>query len=126
MAKGYLHTVHPVLPVRDMVASLRYYVEKLGFTIAFADDQHKPMYAGITRDGIEIHLQWHDASNWKQMNASSLRFVTRDIEALYKEYESQDVFHTNTSLKETPWGTREFAFYDPDMNGLTFYIDVEV
>jgi hypothetical protein len=47
-----------------------------------------------------------------------------DIDALYEEYKTQDVFHKNTSLKETSWGTREFAFYDPDMNGLTFYVDV--
>jgi len=124
MAKGYIQTVHPVLPVRDVVASLQYYVEKLGFEIAFADDQHKPMYAGITRDGIEIHLQWHDGANWKQMNVSSLRFVIQDIEALYEEYKTKNVFHKQTSLKETSWGTREFAFFDPDRNGLTFYVDV--
>jgi len=124
MVKGYIKTVHPVLPVRDVVASLRYYVEKLGFQITFADDQHNPMYAGVTRDSIEIHLQWHDASNWAQMNASSLRFVIRDIEALYDEYKTKNVFHEQTSLKETTWGTREFAFFDPDRNGLTFYVDV--
>jgi catechol 2,3-dioxygenase-like lactoylglutathione lyase family enzyme len=77
VSKGYIQTVHPVLPVRDVVASLRYYVEKLGFEIAFADDQHNPMYAGITRDGIDIHLQWHDSANWSTMNASSLRFVIK-------------------------------------------------
>lgn len=124
MTKGYIKTIHPVLPVRDVVASLQYYVEKLGFQIAFADDQHNPMYAGVTRDGVEIHLQWHDASNWAQMNASSLRFMIQEIEALYNEYKTKDVFHKNTSLKETAWGTREFAFFDPDMNGLTFYVDV--
>jgi catechol 2,3-dioxygenase-like lactoylglutathione lyase family enzyme len=124
VSKGYIQTVHPVLPVRDVVASLRYYVDKLGFEIAFADDQHNPMYAGITRDGIEIHLQWHDSANRSKMSASSLRFVIKDIDALYEEYKTQDVFHKNTSLKETSWGTREFAFYDPDMNGLTFCVGV--
>ena len=124
MSKGYIQIVHPVLPVRDVVASLKYYVEKLGFQIAFTDDQYNPMYAGITRDGIEIHLQWHDSANWAKMNACSLRFVIRDIDALYEEYQTKGVFHKQTSLKETAWGTREFAFYDPDMNGLTFYVDV--
>lgn len=124
MTKGYIKTIHPVLPVRDVVVSLKYYVEKLGFQIAFADDQHNPMYAGITRDGIEIHLQWHDSANWAQMNASSLRFVVEDIEALYETYKTKDVFHEQTSLRKTPWGTREFAFFDPDKNGLTFYMDI--
>lgn len=124
MSDGYIQSVHPVLPVRDVIASLRYYTEKLGFEIAFADDARNPMYAGIRRDGIEIHLQRHDASNWKHMSASSLRFVVKDIEALYDTYKTQGVFHKNTSLKETSWGTREFAFYDPDKNGLTFYVGV--
>ncbi len=52
-----------------------------------------------------------------------LRIVTQNIEALYEEYEGQGVFHKNTSLKKTAWGTREFAFYDLYKNGLTFYRD---
>jgi hypothetical protein len=26
--------------------------------------------------------------------------------------------------EDKPWGTREFAFFDPDRNGLTFYRDL--
>ena len=37
----------------------------------------------------------------------------------------RDVFHERTVLRETSWGTREFAFFDPDQNGLTFYCDLE-
>ena len=45
-------------------------------------------------------------------------------EALYEEYKLQNIFHEHTSLKETPWGTKEFAFYDIYGNGLTFYRDI--
>jgi hypothetical protein len=82
------------------------------------------MYAGIRRDAIEIHLQWHQEENWKQMNASSLRFKIEYIDALFSEYKAQDVFHEQTRLRKTDWGTEEFAFYDPNMNGLTFYRDL--
>lgn len=123
--KGILHQIHPVLPVKNVVEALKFYVNKLGFRIAFADDSKEPYYAGVIRDGIEIHLQWHNAKEWEiEVDRPMLRIVTENIEALYGEYESQGVFHKNTELKKTAWGTREFAFYDPYMNGLTFYRDL--
>ena len=122
--KGSLQQIHPVLPVKNVIEALHYYVEKLGFTVAFADDDKNPGYAGVRRDNIELHLQWHDPKEWGTIGTPSIRIVTNEIEALYAEYKSQDVFHKNTALKETPWGTKEFAFFDPYMNGLTFYRDL--
>lgn len=124
MSKGELQQIHPVIPVRSVTASLHYYVEKLGFTIAFADHELAPNYAGVRRDHIEIHLQSHSTKEWQAMNASSLKFVVTHLEDLFNEYKRASVFHSNTASKETPWKTREFAFFDPDMNGLTFYQDV--
>jgi catechol 2,3-dioxygenase-like lactoylglutathione lyase family enzyme len=122
--KGFLHQIHPVLPVRDVVHALDFYVNRLGFKIAFADDSKKPTYAGVLRDDIEIHLQWHEAKEW-ELNGDRpmLRIVTQNIEALYEEYSEKSVFNDHTLLRETAWGTKEFAFYDPDNNGLTFYRD---
>lgn len=51
------HQIHPVLPVKNILESLKFYVNKLGFTIAFANDSKQPTYAGIRRDDIEINLQ---------------------------------------------------------------------
>ena len=123
-ANPIFKAVQPILPVNDIRLSLSYYIDKLGFTLAFIDSSEKPMYAGIRRDAIEIHLQWHQEENWKQMNASSLRFKIEYIDALFSEYKAQDVFHEQTRLRKTDWGTEEFAFYDPNMNGLTFYRDL--
>lgn len=113
--------IQPVLPARDVTVSLEFYVDKLGFDLAFVDDAQNPKYAGIVRDGIQLHLQCHQEENWKQMNACMLRFVIEDIDTLFKEYKPLGVFHEQTALRITPWHTQEFAFYDPDMNGLTFY-----
>lgn len=125
MNKGHLHQIHPILPVQDVVEALKYYVNKLGFSIAFADDSKNPTYAGIRRDDVEIHLQRHDVSEWESgFNAAMLRIVTQNIDDLFEEYKAQEVFHKNTSLKETAWQTREFAFYDLYKNGLTFYTDI--
>lgn len=124
--KGYLHQIHPVLPVKDVVEALDFYVNRLGFRIGFADDAKNPKYAGVLRDGIEIHLQWHDASEWEvKIDRPMLRIVAQNIESLYDEFAKKDVFHAHTLLRETAWGTKEFAFYDPFKNGLTFYRDAE-
>ena len=122
MHKPHLYQIHPVLPVQNVVAALFFYTQKLGFEIAFADDAQNPTYAGIRRDHIEIHLQWHDAKEWEAgFNTPMLRIVTQNVEALFEEYKSKDVFHESTAVRETAWQTKEFAFYDLYKNGLTFY-----
>ena len=119
---GYLKQIHPVLPVKDVSKAVDYYINKLGFNLAFSDTTDAHGYAGISRDGIEIHLQWHDEIEWVNgLDRPMLRIYVDNIEALYNAYKTQDVFHNNNSLKETPWGTKEFAFYDLYVNGLTFY-----
>ena len=99
-----------------------YYVNKLGFTIAFANDSKQPTYAGIRRDDIEIHLQWHDAKEWDvEVDRPMLRIVTENVDILFQEYNFKNVFNKDTKVRNTDWGTKEFAFYDIDKNGLVFY-----
>jgi catechol 2,3-dioxygenase-like lactoylglutathione lyase family enzyme len=110
-----------VLPAKDVGQSIRYYVDKLGFRLALQDEGPEPRYAGVHRDGVELHLQWHDEGTWSRVERPSLRFLVEDVEALYDEYRGGDVFHALTALRDTPWGPREFAFSDRYGNGLTFY-----
>jgi catechol 2,3-dioxygenase-like lactoylglutathione lyase family enzyme len=122
MPKPILHQIHPILPVKDVVEALAFYVKKLGFKIAFADDSKNPTYAGIRRDGIEIHLQWHAPIAWESgFNTPMLRIVTEHIENLYQEFLFRDVFQDEIKIKVTEWNTKEFAFFDIYNNGLTFY-----
>lgn len=125
MKSGYLKQIHPVLPVKNVSIAVDYYVNKLGFKLAFTDTTSVQGYAGVRRDGIEIHLQWHDEKEWKiGVDRPMLRIYVDDVEALYEEYKVQSVFHERTSLIKTPWGTKEFAFYGVYGNGLTFYRDL--
>ena len=113
--------VNPVVPVRDVPAAIRYYTERLGFGLRFQDDPHDPRYAGVERDGICLHLQWHDPADFReQVDTLMVRFVVDDVDALFEEYHDKQVFHAQTAVRDTMWGTREFAFYDADGNGLTF------
>jgi len=114
--KGYLKQIHPVLPVKNVSKAVDFYVNNLG---------DEPSYAGVSRDGIEIHLQWHDEKEWTTgIDRPMLRIYVDHIQQLFDEYKTKAIFHQNTSLKETPWRTKEFAFYDLYSNGLTFYRDL--
>jgi catechol 2,3-dioxygenase-like lactoylglutathione lyase family enzyme len=120
-AKGRLVAVQPVLPSRDVALAVAWYVHKLGFHMQYTDQPTAPRYAVLLRDGVELHLQWHDPAEWSAVERPMLRFPVDDILALYAEYSRKGVFHENTALKRTAWKTEEFAFYDRDGNGLTFY-----
>jgi catechol 2,3-dioxygenase-like lactoylglutathione lyase family enzyme len=117
--------VNPVLPSRDVRASIEFYVTRLGFSLQFQDSANEPRYAGLRRDGVEIHVQWHDPAEWEAVERPMLRFVVPAVQALFEEYKDKGVFHERAAVRETTWGTREFAFFDPDHNGLTFYCDLE-
>ena len=122
---GVLKAIHPVLPVKHVNNAISFYCDRLGFKIAFRDPTDPNGYAGVMRDSIEIHLQWHDEKEWVDgLDRPMLRVYVDNIEELFKEYSTKDVFHERTNLKEMPWGTKEFAFYDLYGNGLTFYRDL--
>jgi uncharacterized glyoxalase superfamily protein PhnB len=116
-----LKQVQPVLPSQNVSAAVDFYVQKLGFTCHRLVLEH-PAYAVIQRDGVEIHLQWHDPAEWAVGDRPMLRFLVSDLQSLFREFSTAGVLHEGMILRETPWGTREFAFYDLDRNGLTFYV----
>ncbi len=118
---GQSFTVQPVLPVRDVRASLAFYLGKLGFEGIFLDDPDQPRYAGIRRGGAEIHLQWHDSSEWVRVERASLRFQVGSPDALCAEWIARNALPADLLPRETAWGTREFGLYDPDGNALHFY-----
>lgn len=115
--------VHPVLPSKNVSRAIVFY-EQLGFQLLFKDAANDPNYAGMGRGNVEIHLQSHHESEWERVERPMLRFKVTDVEALHQEYKNLHVFHENTAIRTTPWHTVEFAFYDGDGNGLTFYRDI--
>ena len=125
MDRAKLQAVNPVLPSRYVRASIEFYVNRLGFSLQSQHSAEEPGYAVLRRDDAELHVQWHDPAEWQAVERPQLRFVVPEVQALYEEYKDQRAFHERTELRETPWGTREFGIFDPDLNGLTFYCDLE-
>lgn len=115
-----LEAVQPVLMVRDVRASVRFY-QGLGFELAFISTEVEPMYAGVRRDGVELHLQWHDAADFSSGDRPTYRFVVPLVDDLSAELPGG---LDRTEVNDTPWGTREFHVRDPDGNGLQFYRDL--
>ena len=119
-----LLAVQPVLMVRDVTRAVAFY-SGLGFRLMFRDDPERPRYAGVRREGAELHLQWHDESAWQHGgDRPTYRFLVDDPDRLSGELEACGVVYDRTPVSETPWGTREFHVRDPDGNGLQFYRDL--
>ncbi len=104
---------HPILGTRDLEQALDFYIERLGFTLAFRDPSGPDNYAGVRRDGVELHFQWQDES---EMAPTRLRFLVEDPDSLFAEYQEKQACGERARLADTPWGTRESALYDLDRN----------
>jgi catechol 2,3-dioxygenase-like lactoylglutathione lyase family enzyme len=108
--------VQPIIGTRDLARAVGFYTDKLGFTRAFGDDN----YVGFRRDSVELHMQLQYAH---EMSTLRLRILVDDPDALFAEYRAKGIECSETGLRDTAWGTREFALYDTDRNALTFYRD---
>jgi len=112
---------HPILGTRDIKRAIEFYTRKLGFRLAFGDKTDPPNYVGFRRDAVELHMQFQFEH---EMGTIRLRFLVEDPDTLFNEYRVRGVECTPSGIRDTPWGTREFALYDLDRNALTFYRDL--
>ncbi len=107
----------PVLHVKDLAASLRFYTDRLGFTCPWHNEQHG--VAQVDRQGCALIL----ADTWPEIG-KGLIFISLNLEpeaqiaaldALRTEFEQQ-----NVPVKEGWWGYRLLVVDDPDGNQLFF------
>jgi catechol 2,3-dioxygenase-like lactoylglutathione lyase family enzyme len=114
----------PVLHVADVVASLRFYVERLGFASPWHHDEDGTrVVAQVERQGCALIL----SNQWPDKVGKGLTFISLDIEpdstaaqvaaldALRAELEAKGV-----AVKEGSWGYRLLVVDDPDGNQLYF------
>jgi catechol 2,3-dioxygenase-like lactoylglutathione lyase family enzyme len=114
----------PVLHVKDVEASLRFYVDQLGFTSPWHfDDKGTTFVAQVDRQGCALIL----ANQWPEKIGKGLMFISLNVEpetpeaavaaldALRAELESRGV-----PVKDGSWGYRLLVVDDPDGNQLFF------
>jgi catechol 2,3-dioxygenase-like lactoylglutathione lyase family enzyme len=106
-----------IFVVRDLPRSIAFYRDSLGFTVAFTYGE-PPMYAGVERGELLIHLQAAAHTKRQPGHAAFYAFVD-DLDALFEEFKTKGVELPNAP-KDYPYGMRDFYFFDPDGNQLSF------
>ena len=110
--------ITPVLRIFDEGMAREFYVDFLGFEV---DWEHRaaedlPLYAGISRDGCELHLSGHFGD---AIPGSRVRIKCDDLDLLCEELVAKEYKHARPQVEEVAWG-REVAITDPFGNRLIF------
>ena len=119
----------PVLHVKEVAASLGFYVDQLGFSSPWRYEEDGRVHiAQVDRQGCALIL----ADNWPEKIGKALMFIslnpeqqTREaaiaaLDALRAELQAKGV-----SVKEGSWGYRLLVVDDPDGNQLFFHYPSE-
>lgn len=110
------HKIVPTFPVRDVNASVRFYVDGLGFTLGGREgDDFASVFRGRVAD-VNIYLNRQDGPSG---TAECYVFV-EDPDALHAEYAREQVPVVHTP-RDTPWGYRQFTISDPDGHRLHLF-----
>ena len=114
----------PIISVNNVEASLRFYVDRLGFTCPWHyDEDGRPFVAQVDRQGSALIL----SANWPEKIGKGLIFISLNVEpathensvaaldALLAELDGKGV-----AVKDGYWGYRLLVVDDPDGNQLLF------
>ncbi len=121
-----LSAAEPQLFVADIKASCAFFADTLGFEVVFTYGE-PPFYAEVKRDNAMINLRLvcepvyvGGIREREHLLGASLTVDTAsDIKRLFLQYQAAGVDFFRT-LKQEPWGARNFIVRDPDGNLLLF------
>ena len=114
----------PVLSVADVEASLRFYLDQLGFTSPWRYGENgRTHVAQVDRQGCALIL----ADTWPDKVGKALMFISLNIEPPTREgaIAALDALRAElaakgVSVKQASWGYRLLVVDDPDGNQLFF------
>ena len=106
--------VVPILNVRDVAASLAYYVDVLGFQLSWAWGE-PPTYGGVVSGRAEIQF----CQDGQGGSGTWVAVWVDDVDALYERFLDRDV-----DIRQPPttfeWGVREMNVADLDGHRIRF------
>jgi uncharacterized glyoxalase superfamily protein PhnB len=111
-----------VLHVTDVVTSIRFYVDRLGFTSPWSyDEDGKPVVAQVERQGCALIL----SSQWPEKVGKALMFISLNADTPAAQIAALDALRVELEAKGVPvkdgsWGYRVLVVDDPDGNQLYF------
>ncbi|GAC1573789.1 MAG: glyoxalase superfamily protein [Candidatus Elarobacter sp.] len=111
--------VVPVLRIFDVDKAREFYLGYLGFAVDF---EHRfgdnfPLYMGISRDGLTLHLTEHHGDGSPGAN---VRIIVTGVDDLHRELGARAYRYADPAVETTEWGTRDVTVVDPFGNRLTF------
>ncbi len=113
----------PVVFVRDVRSSARFYHDVLGFSIDFFHGE-PPFYGSVSREGACLHLKFVHQPVLKVGPEDQAAFISvfvevENVKRLYVELLERGV-RFDQKLQKEAWGGRDFIVRDPDGNALCF------
>jgi len=119
----------PILNVTDVEASLRFYVDRLGFTSPWRfEEDGKVFVAQVDREGCALIL----SCQWREKIGKGLMFVSLNVEPATREAEiaaldglRAEFEARGVPVKDGSWGYRLLVVDDPDGNQLLFNYPAE-
>jgi catechol 2,3-dioxygenase-like lactoylglutathione lyase family enzyme len=116
-----ISSVTPQLLTLDLESSIRFYTDKLGFTVDF---RYEDFYAGIRSGAYAIHLKESDCpdpsvASVREAGHFHLYLGTEDVDALAEHLRAKGVVLIREPA-DTPWNTRELVVEDDQ--GHTIYV----
>ena len=114
----------PIINVTDVEASLRFYVDRLGFTSPWRyDEDGKAYVAQVDRQGCALIL----AKTWPEKTGKALMFISLNVEPATREAEHAaldalraELQAKGVAVKDGSWGYRLLVVDDLDGNQLLF------
>ena len=109
----------PIFRIFDEAKTREFYLDYLGFKIDFEHrfEADLPLYMGVTRDQIELHLSEHHGDG---NPGARVRVLVNDIEALHAELTAKSYKYARPGIVDQEWGFRELSVGDPFGNKLIF------
>jgi catechol 2,3-dioxygenase-like lactoylglutathione lyase family enzyme len=104
----------PVLNVTDIGRSLAFYRDRLGFV----EDFSMGMYAGVSRDGMTLHLD--SGEHEFSARPTCCGFHIKGVDEFYAQIEPRGVIKPDERLEDRSHHMRQFSVLDPDGNRITF------
>jgi catechol 2,3-dioxygenase-like lactoylglutathione lyase family enzyme len=101
--------VHAVLAVGDIAATVAFYTERLGFTLAFTSGE-PPTFAAVNLGKVQMFLQ----KGTPDPKGCSVYFLVGDADALYEFHRANGV-DVAQEIGDREYGIRDYAVRD--MNG---------
>jgi catechol 2,3-dioxygenase-like lactoylglutathione lyase family enzyme len=108
-----LTSISPFFIVKDLLVSISYYVERLGFQLDFQGPDGDPYYARVSRDGVGIMLKAilpevlpqpnHTRHEWARWDAY---IYTLDPDTLFDEFRQRGALFVKelSFIDEGLWG----------------------